>query len=157
MNTDSSIWTIAPGPPKSIGAPLINFQEQISLHNWYILIPGPISSCRQLDWKDHTRTDIRAHKSFKLSFGRFFASNLKRPNDNLKDLCVYLLLYQSLYDLPNPTVSKSVLALTNALGRNLISVLGLTTPLGCRLISALVLTCQPGITLDSTLLGCTIF
>ena len=62
----------------------------------------------------------------------------------LKDLCVYLLLYQSLYDLPNPTVCslKLVLVLTNALGRNLTSVLGLTNPLGRRLISALVLTCH---------------
>ena len=53
-----------------------------------------------------------------------------------------MLLYQSLYDLPNPTVCnlKSVLVLMNAIGRNLISVLGLTNPLGRRLISALVLT-----------------
>ena len=49
---------------------------------------------------------------------------------NLKDLCVYLLLYQSLYDLTDQTVCnlKSVLVLTNALGRNLISVLDLTNP-----------------------------
>ena len=58
-----------------------------------------------------------------------------------KDLFVYLLLYQSLYD---PTVCnlKSVLFLTNTLGSSLISVLGLTNPLGCKLISALVLTCH---------------
>ena len=56
-----------------------------------------------------------------------------------KNLCVNLLLY---HDLPNPTVCnlKSVVVLTNALGRNLISVLGFTNPLGRRLISALVLT-----------------
>ena len=59
-----------------------------------------------------------------------------------KDLCVYLLLYQSLHDLTNRTVCnlKSVLVLMNALGRNLISVLDLTNPLGRRPISALVLT-----------------
>ena len=73
-----------------------------------------------------------------------------------KDLCVYLLLYQSLYDLTNQTVCnlKSVLVLTNALGHNLISVFDLTNslgrnwisvhdltnPLGRRPISALVLT-----------------
>ena len=87
-------------------------------------------------------------------------------------MCVYLFLYQALYDLTNPTVCnlKSVLALTNALGRNLISVLaltnllgrhfisvlGLTNPLGRRLISALVLkkpSQVPHNTLDSTLLG----
>ena len=73
-----------------------------------------------------------------------------------KDLCVYLLLYQSLYDLTNPTVCNlklvlvltnefgrnliSVLDLTNSLGHNLISIHGLTSPLGRRLISALVFT-----------------
>ena len=71
-------------------------------------------------------------------------------------MSVYLLLYQSLYDLTDRTVCNlklvlvltnalgrnliSVLDLTNSLGRNLISVLDLTNPLGCRLISALVLT-----------------
>ena len=98
------------------------------------------------------------HTNFlKLSLGCFLSFKFhakKWPNDNLKDLCVYLLLYQSLYDLTNPTVCnlKSVLVLTNALGRNLISVLdlinslgrisviGLTNPLGRRLISALGLT-----------------
>ena len=74
----------------------------------------------------------------------------------LKDLCVNLLLYQSLYDLTDRTVCNlklvlvltnalgrnliSVLDFTNSLGRNLISVLDLTNPLGRRLISALVLT-----------------
>ena len=59
-----------------------------------------------------------------------------------KDLCVYLLLYQSLYDLTNPIVCnlKLVLVLTNALGRNLISVLDLTNSLGHNLISVLGLT-----------------
>ena len=110
---------------------------------------GPISSCRQLDWEDHIRTDTRASiqtNLFKLSFGHFLSFKFhakKRPNDNLKDLCLYFLLYQSLYDLPNPTLCnlKSVLALTNALGRNLISVLGLTNSLGRKLIPVLVLTC----------------
>ena len=71
-------------------------------------------------------------------------------------MCVYLLLYQSLYDLTNPNSCNlisvlvlinalghtliSVLALTNLLGRNFILVLGHTNPLSCRLISTLVLT-----------------
>ena len=74
----------------------------------------------------------------------------------VKDVHVYLLLHQSLYNLTNPTGRNlisvlvfnntfgrnliSVLGLTNPLGYNLISVLGLINPLGCRLISALVLT-----------------
>ena len=96
----------------------------------------------------------------KLSFGRFSSFKFhakKRPNDNLKkDLCVYLFLHQSLYDLTNSTVCSlklvlvltnalghiliSVLYLINSLGRTLISVLGHTNPLDHRLISALVLT-----------------
>ena len=53
-----------------------------------------------------------------------------------------MLLYQSLYDLTDRTVCnlKSVLVLTNALGRNLISVLDLTNSLGCNLISVYDLT-----------------
>ena len=47
---------------------------------------------------------------------------------SIKDLHVYLLSHQSLYDVTNP------------IGCNLISVLDLTNPLGHRLISALVLT-----------------
>ena len=74
----------------------------------------------------------------------------------LKKLCVYLLLYQSLYDTTNPTICNlklvlvltnalghnliSILDLTNLLGHNLISVFGLTNPLGRKLISALALT-----------------
>ena len=48
--------------------------------------------------EDHTRTDTRAslHTNlFKLSFGRFFARNLKlkkRPNDNLKRFVCRLAL-----------------------------------------------------------------
>ena len=68
-------------------------------------------------------------------------------------MCVYLLLYQSLYDLPNPTVCnlKSVLVLTNALGHNLISVLDLTNSLGRNLISVLDLTNSLGRNLISVL------
>ena len=57
----------------------------------------------------------------------------------LKDWHVYLLLYQSLYDLTNPIGHNliSVPVLTNVLGRSLISVFD---PLGRRMISALVLT-----------------
>ena len=77
-----------------------------------------------------------------MSFGRFLNFKFlakKRPNDNLKRFVCILAL-----DLPNTTVCnlKSVLVLTNALGRNLISVLGFTNPLGRRLISAIVLTCH---------------
>ena len=52
---------------------------------------------------------------FKLSFGRFlscFKFHAKKAAKwQFKKICVYLLLYQSLYDLPNPTVCnlKSVL------------------------------------------------
>ena len=55
---------------------------------------------------------------------------------------IYLLLYQSLYDIINSIGHTliSVAVLTNGLGHNLISVLGFTYPLGQRLISALVLT-----------------
>ena len=82
---------------------------------------------------------------FKLSFGCFCIAleTLKSGQMTiLKDLHVYLLLYQSLYDLTNPIGCNliSVLVLTNALGRSLISVLGLTHPLIRKLISALVLT-----------------
>ena len=70
----------------------------------------------------------------------------KWSNANLKrSVCLLaLVLYQSLYNLPNLTVCslKLVLVLTNTLGCNLISVLGLTNPLGRRLISAFVLTCH---------------
>ena len=68
--------------------------------------------------------------------------------------------YQSLYNLPNPTVCnlKSVLVLMNAFGINLISVLGLTNPLGRKLISAFVLTshlkCQAKLLILLTFLGC---
>ena len=58
----------------------------------------------------------------------FFAWPLETiKSGQIKDLNVYLLLYQSLYDLISP------------FGHNLISVLGLTNPLGHRLIQALVL------------------
>ena len=61
-----------------------------------------------------------------------------------KDLCVYLPLYQSLYDLTNPTVCnlKPVIVFMNALGHNLISVLGFTNPLGHRLVLTSHLECQ---------------
>ena len=58
---------------------------------------------------------------FKLSFGHFLHGLLKLKSGLmtiLKDLLVYLLLYQSLYDLANP------------IGRNLISVPVLTNALG---------------------------
>ena len=54
----------------------------------------------------------------------------------VKDVHVYLLLHQFLYNLTNPT-GRSVLVFTNTFGRNLISVLGLTNPLGCNLISVI--------------------
>ena len=70
-------------------------------------------------------------------------------------LHIYLLLYQSLYDLTNPIGRNliSALVLTNALSRNLISVLGLTNPLGRKLISALQQSQVAHDILDSTLLG----
>ena len=62
-----------------------------------------------------------------------------RPNDKLKkDLHVYLLLYQSLYDLTNPNGCN--LISFHFLPMGLISVFDITNSLGHRLILALVLT-----------------